>query len=365
MSEAATGRATETTVALILFNRPERIAEVIAAVRPSRPRRIVAIADGPRRDRPDDRERCAKARAALDAIDWPCEVVRDFASENLGCSARIESGLDGIFARVDRAIVLEDDTLPTPSFLPWIESMLETWASDPAFAFATGFNALGTWGGSAASHFCARKGRTLGWATTSAAWRRMRSIDLAAQVNASGRLARTADLDPIAALQCEVMIEEVARGDSTNWDRLLRARAVAAGMFTVISSVNLVANTGVGLDATHTTDLDEFTNFLPVGSAGPASGRGSAAIDSEYDRRAVLIELLGLSLRPEVAARLARASRENPALPIDGLTRLHLQPFLHPELSIDALEHLRRGGVASPRLERVLAVLRGVAAERS
>ncbi len=364
MSGVTSCRAIDTPVALILFNRPEQITAVVAAIRPSAPHQVFAIADGPRDGHPTDRERCAAARAALDAIDWPCEVVREFASENLGCSARIESGLDGIFARVDRAIVLEDDTLPSDSFLPWIESALEAWSGDPDFAFATGFNALGTWGETAASHFCASKGRTLGWATTSTAWRRMRAIDLASYQHEFGRLARERGLDPIVAEQCEVVIGECLRGDPTNWDRLLRARAIAAGMFTVISSANLVANTGIGLDATHTTDLDEFTNFLPARSAGPVSDRGSAAIDSEYDRRAVLLELLGLSLRPEVAARLARAFRENPALPIDRLTRLHLQPFLHPQLSIEVLEHLRRGGVASQRLERVLAVLQQLVAER-
>ncbi|MHC4833332.1 MAG: glycosyltransferase family 2 protein, partial [Planctomycetota bacterium] len=58
----------DTPVALILFNRPERLADVVSAIRETRPRRIVAIADGPRPDRPDDVDRCRAARAVLDAI---------------------------------------------------------------------------------------------------------------------------------------------------------------------------------------------------------------------------------------------------------------------------------------------------------
>jgi len=61
----------DTPVAIVLFNRPRRVAELIARLRPSKPRRIFAIADGPRADREGERERCEAARAALDAIDGP------------------------------------------------------------------------------------------------------------------------------------------------------------------------------------------------------------------------------------------------------------------------------------------------------
>ncbi|MGA1709361.1 MAG: glycosyltransferase family 2 protein, partial [Phycisphaerales bacterium] len=87
-------RSFDTPVAIVLFNRPDRVAELVEALRPSKPRRIFAIADGPRGGHDTDRDRCALAREMLDSIDWPCEIVREYSSSNLGCDERIERGLD-------------------------------------------------------------------------------------------------------------------------------------------------------------------------------------------------------------------------------------------------------------------------------
>src|SRR5690348_12863814 len=109
----------DTPVVVVLFNRAERVRELVTALRPVRPARLFAIADGPRPAHDGDRDTCAAARAALDAIDWPCTIERNFADSNLGLDARVVTGLDWAFARTDRAVILEDDVLPHPSFLPW------------------------------------------------------------------------------------------------------------------------------------------------------------------------------------------------------------------------------------------------------
>ena len=106
-----------TAVALILFRRPEQTGRVFERIE-ARPNRLFLIADGPR---PIRRGRGARLRAGARrgrAVDWPCEVVRDFADENLGLKRRIPSGLDRVFSEVDEAIILEDDCLPHPSFFP-------------------------------------------------------------------------------------------------------------------------------------------------------------------------------------------------------------------------------------------------------
>ena len=60
----------------------------------------------------------------MERVDWDCEVVRDFADENLGLKRRIPSGLDRVFSEVEEAIVLEDDCLPHPSFFPYCDELL-------------------------------------------------------------------------------------------------------------------------------------------------------------------------------------------------------------------------------------------------
>ncbi len=57
-------------------------------------------------------------------MDWPCEIVRNYAETNLGCDARIASGIDWAFEQVDEAILLEDDLILDPSFFRWCADML-------------------------------------------------------------------------------------------------------------------------------------------------------------------------------------------------------------------------------------------------
>ena len=59
---------------------------------------------------------------------------------NLGCGARVSSGLDWVFDAVDEAIVIEDDCLPHPSFFPFAEAMLARYRDDERIGMVAGTN---------------------------------------------------------------------------------------------------------------------------------------------------------------------------------------------------------------------------------
>ena len=118
----------ETPVALVIFKRPERTRLVFDRIRRARPKRLFLIADGPRAGNEEERLGCEQARAVVEAVDWPCEVTRDFAEGNIGLKRRLPSGLDGVFRQVERAIVLEDDCLPHESFFRFCDELLERYA---------------------------------------------------------------------------------------------------------------------------------------------------------------------------------------------------------------------------------------------
>ena len=78
----------DTPVAFFTFNRPDTAARVFARIREARPSRLFVIADGARSGHPDDPSRTAAARAVTEAIDWPCDVRRDYAPANMGLKRR-------------------------------------------------------------------------------------------------------------------------------------------------------------------------------------------------------------------------------------------------------------------------------------
>ena len=106
----------ETPVALLIFNRPSATQQVLNAIAAARPRRLFVIADGPRPGRADDKENCAAARAVIERIDRPADVVKNYSDVNLGVGIRPATGLRWVFGQVERAVIFEDDCVPHPTF---------------------------------------------------------------------------------------------------------------------------------------------------------------------------------------------------------------------------------------------------------
>ena len=91
-------------VVFLVFNRPEPTARVFARIRDARPAKLFVVADGPRPDHIGDAEKCRRVRELIaEGIDWPCEVVRDYAEKNLGSGRRVASGITKAFEAVEEA----------------------------------------------------------------------------------------------------------------------------------------------------------------------------------------------------------------------------------------------------------------------
>nr|MBA3765731.1 glycosyltransferase family 2 protein [Acidobacteriota bacterium] len=158
-------------VALIIFNRADTTARVLAEIAKARPSKLLVIADGPRADHPDDAEKCLAARAAIDRVNWDCEVLTNYSEVNLGCGARPSSGLDWVFENVAEAIILEDDCLPHPTFFPFCAELLERHRDDERVMMISGDNFQFGRKRTQYSYYFSRYTHTWGWATWRRAWR--------------------------------------------------------------------------------------------------------------------------------------------------------------------------------------------------
>ena len=354
----------DTPVVLILFNRPKRVRELIDELRCVRPTRILVVADGPRDGYASDRDACAGARAEVDNIDWPSTIEREFASTNLGCDRRVASGLDWAFSRVDRAIVLEDDILPNPSFFPWANSMLDRFGDDPSVAVVSGRNPLGRWAASGGynDHVRARRGSIWGWAATACAWRRTAACVL------SGDPARALDdaaetgADPLLAGHYGLALRAYRCGVLDSWDVIFELQNFLLGGAAIVSPVNLVRNTGFGPGATHSLFADDLRALTPVGTTSESRAntcpRFVQGFDAGFDRAALLVDLMSLCKDPPMAYRLATCLGRNKQLPLDDVTRHHLLPFAVPGESLALIEHLTAQGVASRHFDLLRQTLR-------
>lgn len=341
--------ADEIPVVLVLFNRAECLSRVVEALRPTRPKRLFLIADGPRPGHPGDVDACRRARAVIEAIDWPADLDWRIAEINLGCDRAVPEGLDWVFDQVGEAVILEDDMVPAADFLPWCAAMLERYRGAPDISHVGGRNELAAWPSGDADHLLVRRGSLWGWASWASAWQEVKAACLAAAASAAVELHP----DPLVA-QHLAFVHDMARRDRfVTWDLTWSLGAALAGKLAVLPPANLISNIGFRPDAAHTAFAGDFRGALPTGEA-PVGAPGPRPLpDIVFDRWVLMAELLAAQ-RDD--ARLSRLSKGRHIVR-DARLRLHLAPFDHPEEAAAVLRHLVAAGTRSSQLQAVLARL--------
>lgn len=157
-------------VILIMFNRPDTARQVFETIRAAKPEKLLVVADGPRADRPDDLEKCAATRAIINEVDWDCEVHTNFSETNMGCGPRSSSGITWAFEIVDKAIIFDDDCVPSASFFGYCAELLDRYESDERVMMVSGNNRLFGRAETADSYYFSRYAHVWGWATWRRAW---------------------------------------------------------------------------------------------------------------------------------------------------------------------------------------------------
>lgn len=252
----------KTPVALIVFNRPDCAARVLAAIASAKPEKLFVIADGPRPNKPEDVEKCAATRALFERVDWDCEVLTDFSDVNLGCKMRPVTGVDWVFDQVEEAIIFEDDCLPHPSFFQFCEELLERYRDDRRVMMIGGINFLGNWKTTRQSYYFSRFGGTWGWATWRRAWRlNDHKLKIWPAVLESCAIEEMFP-NPRHAAYWREIFQQIYDGQLEDvWDyQWLLACWINSG-YRIFPEVNLISNIGFRDDATHTFGESPLANM--------------------------------------------------------------------------------------------------------
>jgi hypothetical protein len=214
-------------------------------------------ADGPRVGRVGEEEECAQTRRVItDNIDWPCEVKYLFRSENLGCGLAVSQGISWFFEQVEMGVILEDDCLPSESFYPYCEELLNYYRDDQRVLMISGDNYLGKLG---ESDYFFGSGGIWGWASWRRSWKLYDFELKGLESEESLEFLRTIFTEKN---QFEIELDtfnRVKNGEIDTWDLQWRYSRLKNNGLTVIPRVNLVTNIGFGVEATHT--LNESSIF--------------------------------------------------------------------------------------------------------
>lgn len=274
----------KTPIAVICFNRPEATARLLRRLASVKPERLFVICDGPRPEVPTDNASVSTVRALFDRLPWKCDVLHDFAPSNLGCRSRVISGLDWVFSHVERAIILEDDCLPTASFFPFCETMLERYADDRRVGSVCGMSHDSLVPPASTSYRFSRYCFVWGWAT----WRRAWGLyDASMSPFSDGSIdivLKSTFQSPRERLYWKMLLKRCLSGKIDTWDYQWVLTCWKHGLIHVVPSVTLVENIGIGPESTHTqTAVYGISNVLSINF--PLIHPSAIAADRTKDKR--------------------------------------------------------------------------------
>lgn len=254
-----------TPVIFIIFRRPDVTARVFEQIRRAQPQQLFIVADGPRNEA--EAQLCQQTRTITDGVDWPCEVIRDYAEENLGCRRRIATGLNKVFESVDSAIVLEDDCLPNPDFFKFCQSLLDYYQHDERIWMISGNNFQGGRIRGDGSYYFSRYPHCWGWATWKRAWRNYQD-DLKAwpEFRDSGLMESIFESPAEVKYWSNIFDSLVLKGKPDSWAYRWTYTCWINSALTILPNQNLVTNIGFGDQATNTKDYNKAQAGLPSGS---------------------------------------------------------------------------------------------------
>jgi hypothetical protein len=246
---------TPSPIALFAYNRPDLLAETVKIFDKFTPTLLFLISDGPKNNL-EDINKVAQVRSILSALSSRFTTIQIFRNSNLGCKQNIVSGISEVFQQVDSCIFLEDDTLPSLSFFPYCDQLLERYRDDPTVATVSGTKFFTEYQcrNKNESYFFSRYPQLWGWATWKWKWEKYYDPNLSTwpSIKKQKRIVKTMPFRE--EIVWREYWEEVYTNKIDTWDRQLGFAFFENKLLSAIPRVNLVRNIGFGhVDATHTT----------------------------------------------------------------------------------------------------------------
>jgi hypothetical protein len=246
-----------TPILFLIFNREDTTRQVFEAIKKQKPKYLYVAADGARKDKPNEAEKCQKVRdIVLKNIEWDCELKTLFRDENLGCKIAVSSALTWFFDNVQQGIILEDDCLPDLSFFPYCEELLERYKDDSRIGCINGTVHHSSKVNMTTSYDFCRSAHIWGWAS----WRRVwKNYDVNFDFwNKYPKKRNDLFLNLKEKIYFSSWIPDILNGKINTWDMQFDFLLRTQDQLSLSPSVNMVTNLGIGhTNSTNTTDKNK------------------------------------------------------------------------------------------------------------
>ena len=256
-----------TPVVLFVYKRLTTTIEVFNKIKSTKPKVFYLIADGPKNK--DENEECNLVRNFIeDNINWKCKFVRLYATSNMGLANRIRTGLDHVFSHEDKAIILEDDTLPDHSFFSFCENLLTYYNDNHSVGHISGCNHYPLAFKNDTSYCFSSVINIWGWATWKRAWKHF-DLQMPSWNNLNKHdFLKQWCLDSVKRKGMKRMFDlHCLNEDPWAWSYQWTYACYANKLLSVMPRVNLVSNLGIGPSGTNTVSKISITAYPLIESS--------------------------------------------------------------------------------------------------
>lgn len=127
-------------VVIFTYNRPEHLKKTIEALKDNHladQSELIVFSDGPRNK--EDEKPIQEIRHFINSLDGFKNIQITAREKNLGLARSIISGVDSVFEKSEKVIVLEDDLITSSDFLNFMNDCLNTFEADDKIFSASGY----------------------------------------------------------------------------------------------------------------------------------------------------------------------------------------------------------------------------------
>jgi hypothetical protein len=253
-------------ILFLIFNRPDTTKQVFERIAQIKPKQLFIAADGPRKDRPEEVEKCAQAKEIVKMINWDCQVEHLYRNENLGCRKAVFSAIDWFFGLVEEGIILEDDCLPDLSFFLFCASLLSKYRDNKRIMMISGDNFQDGQTRGIGSYYFSKMAHIWGWATWRRAWNLYDETMQDFPEFKAQHAIQNIWQDPNEQAFWMKNFSATYERKIDTWDYIWVYTIMKTNGLSIMPNTNLISNIGFGSAGTHTINEDDACANMKTGS---------------------------------------------------------------------------------------------------
>jgi hypothetical protein len=268
-------------VLLLAYNRPEKLSQLIQRIRVLRPSVLLVSVDGPKISKPGDKDLVLATQKIIQSIDWDVKIETRFREENIGLRLAVQDSVNWAISQYGKVIVIEDDAVPGPQLLDFLNFNLQKFADDQKVMHVSGYNVVPPQNllSETGSRF-SRYPESFAWATWERAWKHY-DENLTWGLESSVRDIAKITGSTTSALRWKLNFHDAAAGRIGSWAYRWISSMWSQNGTTVAPNRNLLSYSGFD-EGTHTVRSPRWKD-LPVENLSFSENDNLTITDLEAD----------------------------------------------------------------------------------